>query len=175
MKRVQLFFLAMILMAGTTIQAQSIDQSKSQVAFKISNMGGMNTVEGTIQGMEGSVAFDPGTFSNGTMSVCIDPATIDTDNKKRDEHLMKDDFFGVETYPTICFESTSIAQSETGFVAKGNLTMHGVTQEVEIPFTYADNTFTGTLAVNRKDFGVGGNGTFMVGGQVEMEITCVMN
>jgi polyisoprenoid-binding protein YceI len=32
---------------------------------------------------------------------------------------------------------------------------------VDVPFTYADNTFKGSFKINRKDFAIGGNSMTM--------------
>ena len=54
------------------------------------------------------------------------------------------------------------------------MTMRGISKEVTIPFTFANNTFTGTLSLERKDYDVGPNGGFMVGKTVDLTITCVV-
>lgn len=156
------------------VNAQSIVTEKSMVNFEIGNMK-FKTVEGTFSGMKGEVNFNSADISGSNFEVCIDAASVNTGNKKRDDHLRNEDFFHVDKYPTICFESTSITKNGTGFVAKGNLSMHGVTKQVEIPFTYNNNTFTGTLELKRLDYKVGeSTGTFMVSNPVEMTITCVV-
>jgi polyisoprenoid-binding protein YceI len=53
--------------------------------------------------------------------------------------------------------------------------MHGVSKEVRIPFTYTNNTLAGTLQIKRTDFGVGDDGGFMVGEEVELTIKAVLN
>lgn len=153
------------------VEAQSIDASSS-VNFKVGNIG-ISNVKGTFSGMKGSVAFNPAEFANSKFSVCVDAATVNTGNKTRDKDLRSDGFFDVEKYPTICISSTMVEKTDTGFMAKGSLTMHGVTKEVEIPFSYSNKTFTGTFTLLRQDYGVGPGGTFMVGNEVEITIVCV--
>ena len=41
-----------------------------------------------------------------------------------------------------------------GFEAKGILEMHGVKKEIVLPFTFANNTFSGNIEVNRLDFNI---------------------
>ncbi len=164
-------FLALGLVYHTN--AQNIDTEQSKVSFAIGNLG-FNTVEGTFTGMKGLVSLNADA-SQSVINVCIDAATVNTDNKKRDKHLRTEDFFDVEKYPTICFVSTGLTKTPNGFDAVGMLTMHGVTKEVTIPLTVNDNTISGTLMVNRKDYNVGeGTGKFTAGYDVEIDIHTVL-
>jgi len=158
-----------------TAISQTIDNEKSIVNFKIGNMGGMNNVKGTFTGFSGNVKFDPTQLENSKIDVCIDAASINTGNKKRDDHLRSEDFFEVEKHSKICFTSEQIIKHPQGFVAKGKLKMHGVTLTVEIPLVFENNKLTGLLTVNRFDYKVGEDtGTFMVGADVEIVIQCVL-
>lgn len=167
-------FSAILLINQFLYSQQTINASSSKVNFEISNMG-FKTVEGSFSGMSGTVNFQPSNLNNSTLEVCIDAKTVDTDNETRDEHLSKEDFFYVEKYPSICFKSTSISKSETGYLAKGTLTMRGVSKEVSIPFTYSNNTFNGSLEIDRTNYKVGSDGGFMVGKTVQLTIICALN
>ncbi|MEL6865777.1 MAG: YceI family protein [Bacteroidota bacterium] len=170
-----LFLFGLLLFALPFLShGQTINTAESKVTFKVSNMA-FRTVDGSFTGMNGTVDFTTADLSNSNFEVCVDANTVNTDNKKRDDHLRKDDFFHVEKYPTICFQSQEIKQSDTGFTTKGALTMHGVSKEVEIPFTFENNQFTGQLTVDRLDYKVGeGTGGFMVGKEIEITIICVV-
>jgi len=152
---------------------QSIDQAQSKVKFEVSNMA-FNTVEGTFGAMKGTVSFLPNQLGNAHINACIETATINTENAKRDEHLLTPDFFDANRYPEICFTSESIQKGSSGYIAIGNLSMHGVTRKVEIPFTYQNNTITGQLTIQRSDYQVGSDGSFMVGQEVNIEIIAVL-
>lgn len=154
--------------------AQALDTEKSIVTFEIGNMI-INTVEGSFKGMKGSVNFNAQQLATSKFEVCIDAATVDTDNEKRDAHLKNADFFDVEKYPTICFKSNAITQTDKGYVTTGDLTMHGITKKVEIPFTYQDKVLEGTLTVKRLDYKVGvETGTSMVSDEVVLKIKAVL-
>ena len=156
------------------LHAQTIDSDKSRIDFEVDNFK-WNTVDGTFTGMTGELIFDPSDLISSSFNVCIDAATVDTDSKKRDEHLRTDDFFHVEKYPTICFTSESIEKSGSSFITTGSLTMHGVTRTVKIPFSFDGTTFSGSLEVERYDYGVGADtGTFMVGNEISIDIKCVV-
>lgn len=163
------------LMLFLPTQAQKINAETSKVTFEIGNMA-FRVVDGSFKEMSGQINFNVADLSTSTFNVCINPETVDTDNKKRDEHLKNEDFFNTAKYPTICFESTEIKKGDNGFIAIGKLTMHGVTKEVQIPFSYDQNTFTGTLNLNRLDYNVGEDtSTFMVADEVAITIICNVN
>ncbi|PWJ44613.1 YceI family protein [Sediminitomix flava] len=162
-----------ILVSLQAVNAQNIDTGNSIVTFEVSNMA-FKTVEGSFKGMKGAVKFDENNLSESSFQVCIDAATVNTENEDRDKHLKNEDFFEVETYPEICFTSTSIVKSTSGYTAKGMLKMHGVEKEVEIPFSVKDNTFEGTLVIDRYDYKVGGSGKFMVGREINLKIKSVV-
>lgn len=150
---------------------QTINSAESVAKFELSNFG-LNTVEGTFTGLEGEITFASDDLPNANFAVCLDANTVNTGNNKRDEHLKKDDYFDVEKYPTICYNSTEIVKTETGYKAIGLLNLHGQSQAVEIPFTYKDQTFQGTFTIKRTDYGVGPKGGFAVGKEVEIQIIC---
>ena len=155
------------------LDAQTIITEKSTANFSIKNLA-INTVKGNFGGMKGEINFDKENLSESSFDVCIDANSINTGNNKRDEHLRKEDFFDVEKYPTICFSSTNIVNTKMGYTARGNLTLHGVTKEVAIPFIIKGSTFIGNIEILRKDFGVGADyGGFTVGKTVKIEIVCL--
>ncbi|MCX7550677.1 YceI family protein [Xanthomarina sp. F2636L] len=174
MKTIYSIILFIATLGFTFFQSQTIDNNASEVSFKISNLG-LNTVKGTFKNMSGTFNFNSADLENSNFDICIDAGTIDTGNKKRDTHLRSEDFFEVETYPTICFESTSIIKQEGKYLTKGNLTIHGVTKIVEIPFEFTNNTFSGDFELERLDYNIGEDtGTFMVGSTAKITITCVV-
>jgi len=157
------------------IEAQIINTEKSEVKFHITG-GGIFKVKGSFSGMSGDFNLNTNDLQNAGFNICIDATTIDTKNKKRDVHLRNPDFFDVDTYPTICFESNTVTKTEIGYATSGNLTIHGVTQEVSIPFTYKNNTFSGDIVVNRFDYDLGKDyGTMRVGTEATIIIICVVN
>lgn len=153
--------------------SQDINKNSSLVTFEISNLG-INMVDGTIKGFEGSVVFDPEDMSKSSFRVCIDPATINSGISARDEELLEEDYFNVEKYPGICFSSDDIIKTDEGFLTTGTLILKGVSREVTIPFVVQDNRLKGSLEINRTDYGVGPSGGFLVGKTVELEIICVL-
>ena len=170
-----IFILLLTLMVTqSSFSQQNIKSSDSKVKFKVSNMA-FNTVKGTFNDMTGMVAFSSKDLNNSFFNVCISAKSVNTENKKRDEHLRKEDFFYVEKYANICFKSSEIKKTAKGYTAIGKLTIKGITKEVSIPFTFTNNTFNGSFTLNRKDYNVGPNGGFMVGKEINIEIICTIN
>jgi len=166
---------AIAILVTMPLQAQTIDAQKSKANFSVSNMRWM-TVEGNFSGMKGNINFNEADPASSSFNVCLDAATVNTENKKRDDHLRNADFFHVDKYPEICYASTSITKTGKGYETNGNLTMHGVTKSVKIPFTYSNGKFTGKLKISRYDYEVGKDtGTFMVGEDIKIEIIAVTN
>ncbi len=167
--------LFLVLIVFTPAQAQTIDAQASKVNFHITG-GGLFKVKGTFTGMKGDFNFNADALSTSSFDICIDAATVNTKNKKRDAHLREPDFFDVEKYPNICFVSSSVSKTTDGYITKGELTMHGVTKTVEIPFTFKNNTFTGNLEIKRLDYNIGEDyGSIRVGKEATLVIICKVN
>jgi len=169
----QLILLILALIPFQGINQQIVSEA-SIVNFRIGNMR-INTVSGTFTGMLGTVQFDPQNLSGSTFSVCIDAASVNTGNARRDKHLKETDYFDVEKFPAICYVSDIISRNDQGFVTRGKLTMKGIARTVTIPFVNEGNTLRGTLSLNRLDYNVGnGVSTFLVSNPVELEIICII-
>lgn len=164
--------IAFLFLSGIS-KGSSILEEFSKVEFEVSNMA-VSSVEGTFTGMTGTIDFDPENPTEGaSFDVCIDASTINTGNEKRDAHLKTEDFFHVDSFPKICFQSTNVVAEGDHYKTTGTLTMHGVSKEVTIQFTYVDDTFVGELVINRDDFKVGEEvGAFTVGKEISIKITC---
>ena len=171
----RVLFSALVMTLGiASVSAQSIDAEASRVDFSVSNMK-VNKVGGTFTGMTGSIAFDEASPESANFNVCVDATSVNSGNKKRDDHLRTDDFFHVEEYPQICIQSKSVRKTDAGYLLDGSLTMHGITQAVSIPFSYSAGTFSGSFSIDRKDYEVGARtGSFMVGKEVNLDITAVV-
>lgn len=166
-----LFLFAFFIAIGpSTGHSRLVESKASVVNFRIGNMR-INTVAGTFSGMQGTVKFDPDNLSGSSFSICIDAASVNTGNNRRDKHLREEEYFDVERHPEICYVSDIISKTGEGFITRGKLTMKGITRIVSIPFVKEGNTLRGTLSLNRLDYNVGeGVSTFLVSNQVELEI-----
>ena len=73
-------------------------------------------------------------MSKSSARVVLKAASVDTRNNDRDNHLRSADFFDVEKWPDITFESTQIEEvADNAYVISGHLTIRDVTKPVTIP------------------------------------------
>ena len=157
---------ALLLVFGFSVSAQQkltpVD-TESKVKFDIKNFA-INT-NGQLSGLRGQIIFDKNKPANSSFDVTADVSTINTDNKKRDNHLRAEDFFDVARYPTIRIIGKPVLVKGNSYVLKGNLTMKNVTKPIEIPFTATAQArgfiFEGAFRINRLDYNVGGESATM--------------
>lgn len=178
MKRfVPVLFLSLALAAPAFAQTATwtIDPSHSSAEFSVRHMM-VSKVKGRFGKVSGTVTGDLARPATAVVDVTIDASSINTDNADRDNHLRSADFFEVEKYPTITFKSTKIEKAGNGWRMTGDLTMHGVTKQVELavegpvaPIRAGKTLRSGASAstrVNRKDFGLNWSRALETGGVV---------
>ena len=143
---------------------------------------GISTVTGQFNDFEGSINYDEKNLENSSAEATIKASSIDTENKKRDDHLRSPDFFNAQKNPSLSFKSTKVTPKKDGnFTLEGELTMNGVTLPVALDATMNGkvkdpwgNERIGVSAeakLDRKDFGLTwskllDNGGLVVGNEV---------
>lgn len=161
-----------------------IDPSHANVGFSVKHMV-ITNVKGKFTDFSAELVFDENNLAASSLNATIQVASINTGNKKRDAHLRSPDFFNAKKYPEITFVSNKIEKTADGYIARGTLTMRGVSKEIALPFKILGkiqdpwgNTRMGTeggLTINRQDFGVKWNqnldaGGVVVGNEVKIEL-----
>ena len=164
-----------ILVCSITLMAQvstgkpyPIDMNHSNVGFSVPIMNGLSKVKGKFTDFAVTLNVDEKDITKSTVNVVIKATSIDTGVENRDKHLRTADFFDVEKYPDITFQSSRIEKKGKQFIAHGPLTVHGVTKEIALPFTVtgvnesADKTkksvgYSASIVLNRRDYGINWN------------------
>ena len=132
----------------------TVDPAHSKAGFSVKHMG-VSTVRGEFREFEGSLEIGED-LSSATVRGSVRAASVDTSEAQRDEHLRSADFFDVEQFPELRFESSSIEQlDEDTFRITGDLTLHGVTLELELE-AEVEGTGTGPDGSERIGLGVTG-------------------
>lgn len=137
----------------------------SKVHFVIKNFG-INT-GGDITGIKGTIKYDKNKPSLSSANVSVNVNSIDTDNSRRDKHLLSDDFFDAEKFPLIRIVSTKIetTTSAGNLLFTGTLTIKDITKNIQFPFTVTSKDggylFEGNFTIDRRTYGVGGSSATM--------------
>jgi polyisoprenoid-binding protein YceI len=170
----------------------SIDKAHSRIGFSVNHMV-FSEVKGRFTDYEATITTSDDKLTDVKVKATIQAKSINTDNEKRDEHLRSADFFEVEKYPTITFESKSWKKVGKGkYKLNGDLTMKGVTKNITLDVTLKGvvTGMSGKLvailyvsgSINRQDFNISWNklldkSTPIVGNTVtfEMPIELVKN
>ena len=164
--------LLIILVVAVGIAAQvstgrqyPIDMNHSTVGFSVPIMGGLSKVSGKFTDFNINLTNDEKDITKSSVNVVIKTASVDTGIEGRDKHLRTADFFDVEKFPEITFQSSRIEKRGKQLIAHGTLTMHGVSKEIALPFTVtgvdenADKTkknvgYSASITLNRRDYGI---------------------
>jgi polyisoprenoid-binding protein YceI len=162
----------------TQLQEKSIyalDTAHTTVEFVIRHLM-ITKVRGRFTAFDGHVEVGAGSDLPTSVAATIDAGTIDTREEQRDGHLRSADFFDVEKYPKLSFESTRIDGTPDDFVIDGKLTIHGVTRDVSLAATFEGRTkdpwggtrvgYSAHTTINRKDYGLTWNAALETGGVV---------
>lgn len=161
-----------------------LDPSHSLAEFSVKHMM-IATVKGSFGGIEGVLYADLPDFTTAQVEASVDPATVDTREAQRDQHLKSADFFDVEKFPKLTFKSKRVEAAGGDYRMVGDLTIRDVTREVAFDVTFEGTGkdpwgneragFSATGKVDRKDFGLQWNamletGGVLVGDQVKISL-----
>jgi polyisoprenoid-binding protein YceI len=162
----------------------NLDKAHTSIGFTVSHLV-ISHVSGAFRDFTGTINYDPSDATKSSVDVHIVSSSISTGDDKRDGHLKSPDFFDVAKFPELTFKSTRVEKKGDGFVAYGPLTIHGVTKDVELPFTIAGTIKDGmgkthlvaqsSVTINRKDYGLTWNravegGGVLVGEDVKIDL-----
>lgn len=156
-----LTILLFIFIMSNTIIAQKfipID-NVSNIKFIIKNFG--LSVDGSFSGLTGFLQFEKDNIAKSEIFLSVNSNSVNTQNKERDKHLKKEDYFNVDTFPLITFKSTKITKviGLNKYVIVGNLTIKGITKQIEFDATISNKDsikiLKGAFQINRRTFKVG--------------------
>lgn len=160
----------------------SIDTASSIINWK-GSMVGMYAHTGTLKFTSGEFSLTDGKMTSGTFVVDLKSMlTTDDDalykmapREKLIGHLLSDDFFSAEKFPTASFEFISTDAS----VLKGKLTIKGIANDVDVTDLLISEkdgqvSASGKLVFDRQKFGVTYKSTMkdmVLSDDIELEIS----
>jgi polyisoprenoid-binding protein YceI len=107
----------------------SVDRVHSTVGFSVDYMAG--TFTGTFSDFDVTVA-------DGVLEGTARVASVQVKDPNLEAHLQTPDFFDAERYPELAFVSKSIERSGDELTIKGDVTIKGHTEPVELTATITE-------------------------------------
>jgi polyisoprenoid-binding protein YceI len=118
-----------------------------------------NPAPGVFKEFDARLSFDPDKPAGGSLHVTIKVASADMNVADVNKEIRNKDWFDYAGFPQAEFHSTDLRADGKRYVARGTLTLKGMKQAVEVPFTWAPSgdgaTIEGELTLKRGDFGIG--------------------
>jgi polyisoprenoid-binding protein YceI len=159
-----------------------VDPVHSQVEFGIRHLVGR--VRGSFTRWYGVIATQDSDWTNGTVKVQVQTASINTGNAYRDADLRSRRFLDAAGFPAMTFESTDITATDSTVVIGGNLTLKGHARYVVLKGQFRGIAkdregkeriaFDASTVLDRRDYGIDYNelveGANLIGDDVEITI-----
>ena len=134
---------------------------------------------GRFNKFEGEFTYDPAAGPGAQkIQVEVETDSVDSNHAERDKHLRGEKFLDTDEFPTATFAGTEFSGDENDGTMKGEFTLHGVTQPVEVHVTKVGEGedpwggyragFAGKFSIMRSDYGIKGSGSSSE--RVELEI-----
>lgn len=174
--------LGLVLNAWAAPETYKIDDAHSFANWSVRHLVGK--VTGTFTGVKGTLMLDPANPNTGAANVTVSLYSLQSGQRERDIHLLTSDFLDANAYPEMRFVANGFRSTgKDAGVMSGQLTLHGATRQVEIPYKILGMAndpwgnvraaFEGRFTLNRSDFGItkfvdGGSG--MIGNEVDVTL-----
>lgn len=157
----------------------SIDTVHSAVIFRVKHLD-TSWAFGRFNSFSGEVELDETSPEKSSVKVTIEMESVDTANKKRDDHLRSSDFFDAVQFPTSSFTSTSVKKTgDRKYAVAGDFELHGATKPITIDLEHVGSSdtkmgvragFYATFKIKRSDYGVS-SAPAALGEEVEITVS----
>lgn len=179
------FLLYMGINAHASPTDWKVDPAHSGIYFKVKHI--YSVVGGYFPEFEGKIKFDPANLKESKFFFKVNVKSVNTNNGKRDGHLLSDDFFSAKKYPHMTFESQSIMHKQGNqYIAKGTMKIKDVSKNIDLPFTFFGTKqhpanakqevagFEAKMTIDRLAYQVG-NGKFVKMGVVGQQVDVLVS
>lgn len=151
-----------------------IDQAHSTIGFEVKHMM-VSKVKGQFTNYSADVEVDNlEDLTSAKIDITIDTTSINTSNEDRDNHLKSAEFFDIEQFPDIKFNSTNITKDGDDYKVSGDLTIKDVTKPAVFDVEYGGKGtnpwgvevygFEAETKIDREEFGLTWNAALETGG-----------
>jgi polyisoprenoid-binding protein YceI len=108
-----------------------LDPARSSVEFHVPHFWGLITVKGHFERYDGTLDLQ----SQPAVELTIEADSLDTGNRKRDQHLRSADFFDAESHPQVRFVSETAVLNGDTLKVSGRLHAAGKSLPLELDAT----------------------------------------
>jgi polyisoprenoid-binding protein YceI len=155
------------------------DPAYTTVEFVVRNL--WYDVKVCFKVIEGAIELDESDVSRSSVTATIKANSINTGNNKRDAHLLLRDFFDVENFPDIQFQSTTVRRGKDrdSLEVDGKLTIKNKTIPVALAVNEMDRSrspkgedfiyYSATTELDRFDLGIN-YGRVLIGRRLKVTI-----
>ncbi len=149
--------------ANAHAAAWTVDQGKSRLGFSLVWSG--EPLKASFRKWTADIDFDPADPSQAHVVVAIDTGSMASEDANNDRYRLGPNGLDVAHFRQARFVTKSIRATSPGrYEALADLTLHGITREVRLPFLLAINGaaahMTGELQLSRTDYKVGTGSTW---------------
>jgi polyisoprenoid-binding protein YceI len=163
--------------AGAAQGAGHYTQARGAGSLTFSFMQAGAENHGSFRQFATAMNYDPQNPAAGSLEVTVQTASLDTQDKDRNDMIAGADLLDVKKYPTATYVAKSFAKTAAGGLeAVGKLTLRGVTRDLRVPLTLRATAngyeLSGEVTLKRLDFGIGQGelqSTEWVGNEVRLQ------
>ena len=167
-----------------------LDMAHSAIEFSVRHMM-VSTVKGNFREFSADLELDPEDLTKSSVRAVVKVGSIDTRDPQRNGHLTSADFFEVDKFPEMVFQSTRVEHlGGDRYRVTGDLTIKDVTRPISLEVTHLGTQvspygvkaagFEAATTISRKDFGLTWNvaletGGMLVGDEVKISVDAEAN
>ena len=183
--KILLFALTILCLLQIDAQTYIIDSGHSSVQIQVERFGVVDVV-GRFKDVSGSISYNKDDMSKTSANATIKVESYDANNLGGENAVKSEVFLDVKSYPEISFTGNKIVSNGNNNLLIGELTIHGVTKTIELPFTIKGPAmdlatqkqsiaFNASITINRQDYDISfnrqlPNGTKLVGDDVKITL-----
>jgi polyisoprenoid-binding protein YceI len=151
-----------------------LNSANTQVSFFVERLG-IHWLTARFGDIRGDFTIDR-QGSSSRVDVSVGTASLDCDQPRWNERLRSPEWLDVQHFPQMTYRSSGIELGEGGAVARGELTLHGMTRPVVLNVILLNCAsagscqFTANARIRRSDYGLP-HGFWTGGDQVEISIS----
>ncbi len=166
-------------------QNYKIDAGHSAVQIQVERFGVVD-VSGRFKDVQGTITYNSEDISQTNATATIQVDSYDANNLGGEQAVKSPAFLDAAKFPEISFISNGVKVKDGNSYLIGNLTIHGVTNEIALPFEIngplmdlptqkQSIAFNASITINRQDYGVAfdrklPNGKSIVGNDVKITL-----